>query len=184
MDASTSALIVAVAGVVGTLASGLLAHRGALRAVSVQLTHAERQWRREHEAQDRREEMAARRAVYIALNQSLRQYHAAVYRDHQARAAGRVEPELTERRAADRRAMREVYAEAQMTVPDEVMEAAGRLFHLLERTNRSVESGDLDGVPERLARGSEWLYEVRQVMRRDLGISDLPVRRPQGYGDV
>lgn len=33
-----------------------------------------------------------------------------------------------------------------------------------------------------MALGSERLYEVRQVMRRDLGISELPVERPTDYG--
>ncbi len=180
----------AVVGVLGTLVSGLLAHRSALRATTVELAHQERQWQQERRAQDRREELAARRAAYTALNQAMRHFHAVLYRDHQAYAARGADPEAHdrdaahERREADRRALRDAYAEAQMIVPDAVLETAGRLVHHLSRTHALLGEGGApaEEIGERLARASERLYEVRQTMRRDLGISVLPTARPEGYG--
>jgi hypothetical protein len=40
MDATTGALVVAVVGVLGTLSSGLLAHRSARRSKAIELEHA------------------------------------------------------------------------------------------------------------------------------------------------
>jgi hypothetical protein len=77
-----------------------------------------------------------------------------------------------------------------MVASDEVLRRGGDLFHLLgkirtalnaaspDTTNHLAEAkGDLD-------RASEMLYEVRQTMRTDLGITDLPIERPPDHGVV
>lgn len=189
MDTSISALVIAVVGVVGTLLSGLLAHRSALRAKSIDIAHTERQQRKQELAQERRESHDARRATYTALNQALRQFHAILFREHRARAEG-VDASslasLAEQREEARGTLRDVYAEAQMVVPDDVLTISGRVVHqlfrvhtLLSRENPSDEA--LRDVAERLSRTSELLYEVRQTMRKDLGITALPIERPGDY---
>ncbi|MEU9114539.1 hypothetical protein AB0D04_22780 [Streptomyces sp. NPDC048483] len=195
MDASMSSLIVAVVGVLGTLVSGLLAHRGALRSKTLELRHAAQERRDERRAQERRELTETRRASYANLNQSLRHFHAALFRRYQDLAAGQADgdacgqppPEVDDARQA----LRDVYAEAQMVASDEVLKTGGGVVHLLSRIQRMLdplrrEQGAretlLEEARDGLERASEGLYEVRQTMRKDLGITELPIARPDGYG--
>ncbi|MFE6762023.1 hypothetical protein [Streptomyces sp. NPDC057689] len=190
MDPSLTALVVAVVGVAGTLASGVMAHRGALKAKTVELDRAERQRRDEQLAAERREALAARRASYAVFNQRLRQFHSVLSKDYFALAAGEPGPGRGREREEPRRVLRDVYAEAQMVISDDVLAAAGGVVHQLHRIHallgpheRGEEADEsLDDIRERLERASEGLYEVRQTMRRDLGVSALPVTRPDGYG--
>ncbi|MFF7341067.1 hypothetical protein ACFZAT_27570 [Streptomyces sp. NPDC008163] len=190
MDPSLTALIVAVVGVAGTLVSGVMAHRGALRAKTVELDRAERLRREELLADERRENLAVRRASYAVFNQRLRQFHSVLSKDYFALAAGEAHPERGREREEPRRVLRDVYAEAQMVISDEVLTVAGGVVHQLHRIHALLgrhergEAADesLEDVGERLERASEGLYEVRQTMRRDLGVSALPVPRPDGYG--
>ncbi|NEC66047.1 hypothetical protein [Streptomyces sp. SID9727] len=190
MDPSLTALVVAVVGVAGTLMSGVMAHRGALRAKTVELDRAERLRREELLADERREALAARRATYAVFNQRLRQFHSVLSKDYFALAAGEARPGQGREREETRQVLRDVYAEAQMVVSDAVLSVAGGVVHQLHRIHALLgphERGDtaeesLDDIRERLERASEGLYEVRQTMRRDLGVSALPVHRPDGYG--
>ncbi len=78
-----------------------------------------------------------------------------------------------------------------MVASDGVLAAGGGLVHLMSRIQRLLdpEAPDPAGREARLTeardglkRASEGLYEVRQTMRRDLGITELPIERPEGYG--
>ncbi|MDT0308419.1 hypothetical protein RM780_15830 [Streptomyces sp. DSM 44917] len=191
MDPSLSALIVAVVGVTGTLASGLFAHRSALRTKAVELEHAARQSREERVDAERRASLEARRTSYIALNQAMRQFHAALSADRASAAAGEAPGAGREEY---RRALRDAYAQAQMIATDAVLVAGGDLVHRLNRIHRLLAawetsgapeggSGAPDGIGERLEESSRLLYEVRQRMRLDLGITELPVERPDGHGE-
>lgn len=168
----------------------MLAHRGALKAKTVELDRAERQRRDEQLAAERREALAARRASYAVFNQRLRQFHSVLSKDYFALAAGEADPDRAREREDPRRVLRDVYAEAQMEISDDVLAAAGGVVHQLHRIHallgpheRGEEADEsLDDIRERLERASEGLYEVRQTMRRDLGVSALPVGRPDGYG--
>ncbi|MFG2568737.1 hypothetical protein ACGFR6_25255 [Streptomyces sp. NPDC048567] len=190
MDPSLTALIVAVVGVAGTLVSGVMAHRGALRAKTVELDRAERLRREELLADERREALAVRRASYAVFNQRLRQFHSVLSKDYFALAAGEARPGQGREREEPRQVLRDVYAEAQMVISDTVLSVAGGVVHQLHRIHALLllhEQGEtaeesLEDIRERLERASEGLYEVRQTMRRDLGVSALPVARPEGYG--
>ncbi|MFG2861925.1 hypothetical protein [Streptomyces sioyaensis] len=190
MTPSTSALIVAVVGVVGTLLSGVLAHRGALRSKSMELDHAEQQRREERSAEWHRAAINERKASYAAFNQHLRQFHQALSRHYLALAEGHSGTEQTQEREESRSNLRNTYAEAQMVIPDDVLAAGGKLVHQLHRIHallaqheqQTAAEESLGDIRERLERASEGLYEVRQTMRKDLGITELPVRRPDGYG--
>jgi hypothetical protein len=191
VDASTSALVVAVVGVLGTLMSGLLAHRGSLRAKHVELTHLARERQEERRAQERREIREQRRASYALFNQALRQHHAALFRQYLDLRAGRTDTAAHAEVRETGDALRDVYAESQMVASDDVMTMGGGVFHLLSRIRALLagESADRDGlevpldeVERRLRRASRGLYEVRQTMRADLGITQLPAERPDGHG--
>lgn len=190
MNPSTSALVVAVVGVIGTLTSGLMAHRSALHSKSVELDHAERQRRDEQLAIERREALSERRASYAVLNQRLRQFHSLLSRHYLALASGHASAQQGQDREEPRRILRDVYAEAQMVISDDVLVIAGNLVHQLHRIHfllgqyeqELATDEPIEDIRERLERASESLYEVRQTMRRDLGISDLPIHRPDGYG--
>ncbi|MEV5602889.1 hypothetical protein AB0L33_15745 [Streptomyces sp. NPDC052299] len=190
MDPSLTALIVAVVGVAGTLVSGVLAHRGALRAKTVELDRAERLRREELLADERREALAVRRASYAVFNQRLRQFHSVLSKDYFALAAGETRPGRSQEREEPRQVLRDVYAEAQMVISDPVLSVGGgvvqqlhRIHALLGRHERGEPADEsLEDIRERLERASEGLYEVRQTMRRELGVSALPVHRPDGYG--
>lgn len=190
MDPSTSALVVAVVGVIGTLTSGLMAHRSALHSKSVELDHAERQRRDEQLAIERREALSERRASYALLNQHLRQFHSLLSKHYLALAARHATAQQGQDREGSRRLLRDVYAEAQMVISDDVLVIAGNLVHQLHRIHfllgqheQEIATDEpMEDIRERLERASEGLYEVRQTMRRDLGISELPIQRPDGYG--
>ncbi|MEU0805510.1 hypothetical protein [Streptomyces sp. NPDC005970] len=190
MDATTSSLVVAVVGVLGTLMSGLLTHRSALRSKTVELEHARQEKREERQVLEHREMLEARRVSYAAFNQSLRQFHAALSQHYLDLVAGRGDGETRPEVEEARRALRDVYAEAQMVASDEVLTIGGGVVHLLSGVQSLLDPHLREDDPleellaeakDRLGTGSEGLYEVRQTMRKDLGITELPVERPHGY---
>jgi hypothetical protein len=185
--ASTSSLVVAVVGVLGTLLSGILAHRSALRAKAIELEHARQVQQEERRAQERRELLEARRASYATFNQSLRQFHGALWRRHRELVDGEADAEARPRSPEveeARRALMGVYAEVQMVASDEVMEIGGSLLRLLLKIRAHLEGPSrepLEEVGKQLSLASERLYEVRQTMRKDLGVTDRPVERPPDH---
>ncbi|WP_461034299.1 hypothetical protein [Streptomyces mayteni] len=193
MDATTSSLVVAVVGVLGTLLSGLLAHRGALRSKAIELDHLAVERREERAAQERRELLERRRASYAAFNQALRQCHLVLGRHHDALRAGPGHPLPSPEVEVARDALRHAYADAQMAASDAVLKVGGDVFFQLSKihgllTERSAVNAPaelrLDDAERLLKRASAGLYAVRQTMRNDLGITDLPIERPEDHGTV
>lgn len=192
MSPSTSALIVAVVGVVGTLLSGVLAYRSALRSKGMELEHSERQQRDLRAVEERQAARPELKSSYASFNQQLRQLHQVASRHLLALEAGQGTTAQTAEREEVRSSLRAVYAEVQMVVPDEVLDAGGRLVHRLhrihallaqhEQTTTAAPDEPLPQIRERLEQVSEGLYEVRQLMRRDLGITETALSRPRGYG--
>ncbi|WP_330307944.1 MULTISPECIES: hypothetical protein [unclassified Streptomyces] len=176
---STTALLVAVVGVVGTLLSALLTQRAADRSRQRERERAERLRERRSEAQELR-------SCYVALNTSARQYLAALT-DH-VHALGRDEElrSVRQRLAEARDQHRDVYAEAQMRVPERVLELAGGLSHDLGAVFGMVRRLD-DGVPragdspvvakENLDALWGRLREIRREMRAELGASRADLGR-------
>ncbi|MFB6891631.1 hypothetical protein ACFCX4_20265 [Kitasatospora sp. NPDC056327] len=190
---SLTALLVAVVGVAGTLASALLTQRrsDALRREERELTD---RLRREEAAEQRRTvDLAERRAGYTAYNIAARQFLSALNDAMHAlrRDPATAGPELATMEAL-RVEYRNCYAEAQMAVPDRVLAE-------VTRANRSLST--VYGILKRLAHGSAgqagpvgptdrdeslatavgaietcWthLARLRVTMRRDLGISAAP----------
>ncbi|MFF1283768.1 hypothetical protein [Streptomyces sp. NPDC058299] len=134
-----TAPVVAVVGVVGTLLSALLTQRAADRG-------RRREQARVEEARERRRHAQELRACYVGLNTAARHCLAAL--TDQLHALGRtaelrtVRQRLTEARDQ----YRDVYAEAQMRVPEQVLDLAGGLSHDLGAVYGMVRRPD-DGVP-------------------------------------
>ncbi|WJV44691.1 hypothetical protein [Streptomyces flavofungini] len=163
--------IVAIVGVLGTLLSALLTQRAAERSRQREQERAERTqaWSRETEA---------RRACCIALNTASRQYLAAL--TDQSHALARAEdPRAARQRLTEARDLhRDVYAEAQMRLPDPVLALAGEatralgaLYGRLRRLDDGVpRPGDsLDAAQREIDALWERLRELRRGMRADLG---------------
>ncbi|WP_329123899.1 hypothetical protein [Streptomyces sp. NBC_01353] len=188
MSASVSALVVAIVGVAGTLASGLLAHRSATRAKQVELQHLADQQRAEQERNELREMLAARRASYALLNQAVRHFHD-VLANHRQRVHALTEQQKEELGDA-RRLLRDAYAEAQMIASDAVLVPAGQLVTDLNQVHAALIAVERWGSPDapsmdieaRLTQASASLYSLRQRMRADLGITNLPMERRSDPG--
>jgi hypothetical protein len=163
--------IVAVVGVFGTLLSALLTQRAADRSQRLEQERAERARVRAREAEERR-------AGYVALNTASRQYLAAL--TDQLHTLRRTEdaPTVRRRLTQARDVHRDVYAEAQMRLPDPVLDLAGEVTHALGTVYGRLRRLD-DGAPrpgdslDAAQAGIDALWErlrvLRRGMRRDLG---------------
>ncbi|WUX64315.1 hypothetical protein OG522_03890 [Streptomyces sp. NBC_01431] len=174
-----TAFLAAVIGVVGTLMSALLTQRAADRSRQRERERAER-------VREWRDEAQELRSCYVALNTSARQYLAALT-DHLHALSRDEDPRSVRQRLTEARDQyRDVYAEAQMRVPEGVLELAGDLNHdlgVVYGMARRLE----DGVPRAgdssaAVHGSIdglWggLREMRRAMRADLGESRADLGR-------
>ncbi|KOG32736.1 hypothetical protein [Streptomyces resistomycificus] len=170
MTDALATTITAVVGVLGTLFAPVLTHRLSAR-----------QRVEESELADRRRAFEERRDAYTAMNRASRQFHTLlkdalhrlrddVYGDHER-----------EQLEEARRYYRDRYAEAQMVVPERILEASRSL-------NTALAS--IDAVAKRLDRGRAGegesaqqalldlkqaeprLSTMRRLMREDLGVRD------------
>ncbi|MBE9500447.1 MULTISPECIES: hypothetical protein [Streptomyces] len=168
-----TAPVVAVVGVVGTLLSALLTQRAADRSRRREQDRAEELWQRRSQAQELR-------SCYVALNTSARQYLAAL--TDQLHALGRTEDlaSARQRLTEARDLYRDVYAEAQLRVPERVLDVAGDLSRELGAVYGAVrrldEGAPRDGdSPSAAQRRIDALWgrlrQARREMRAELGVS-------------
>ncbi|MEV6978094.1 hypothetical protein [Kitasatospora sp. NPDC093806] len=183
MDASSlTALLVAVVGVAGTLASALLTQRRGDTVRRDERELAERRRREERDEQRAALELAERRAGYTAFNIAARQYLSAL--NYYAHALRRDLPggAAAELAAVDavRNDYLQRYAEAQMAVPDQVLaevshtnRVLGALYGTLVRIGHGTPDPGEDLTTTATAVESAWshLATLRTTMRADLGIS-------------
>ncbi|MGW5636768.1 hypothetical protein [Streptomyces sp. NPDC003832] len=168
-----SAVIIAVAGVAGTLGGSLLTQRGSERA-----RRREIELVREHE--ELRENRSLRRTCYAELNRDARQFTTALNRHlHVMRERG---TEEADRDALDeaKNAHRDRYSEAQMVAPEDVLTTASAVNRALTAVYGQVMRLDR-GAPgpgetlESAARAQHEIWDVlrtmRSAMRRDLGVA-------------
>lgn len=169
----TSALLVAVVGVVGTLLSALLTQRAADHS-------RRREQERAEELRERRSQAGELRSCYVALNAATRQYLAAL--TDQLHALSRAE-DLTaarQRLTEARDQYRDVYAEVQLRAPERVLALAAGLSHELGAVYGMARRLD-GGVPRagdtpdavQLGIDALWsrLRRMRREMREELGAS-------------
>lgn len=168
-----SSVIIAVAGVAGTLGGSLLTQRGAERAKRREIELV-----RDHE--EIRENRSLRRTCYAELNRDARQFTTALNRHlHVMREHG---AEDTDSDALDeaKNAHRDRYSEAQMIAPEEVLmrasvvnQALNKVYGQVKRLERGA-----PGLGETMETAAQAQYEVwdmlrtmRTAMRHDLGVS-------------
>ncbi|MGW0768353.1 hypothetical protein [Streptomyces sp. NPDC002676] len=170
MTAALSAMITAVVGVLGTLLAPVLSQR-----------HAVRREDREAERAEHRRLFEERRTAYTAMNRASRQFHTllkdalhrlrdGVYTDHDR-----------EQLEEARREYRDRYAEAQMVVPERILDASRDLNRVLARIDAVVKRLDRDLAREGesaeralvdLKEAEPLLTAMRRLMRADLGVED------------
>ncbi len=194
MGQTWGALAVALVGVVGTLGAALLTQsradrlkRHELQAMARQQreerAHAEQVRQQEAHVAARRELTDLRRACYISLNTTARQYQTAqVNLMHALRARDDVEIQVRAEQLEERRlALRDSYAEAQMIVPAPVLtdaRAASRqlndTYGLLKRmlTGSHPGDGQLDALEIETEMSWALLSDLRAAMRSDLGVDE------------
>ncbi|AZM91888.1 hypothetical protein [Streptomyces sp. W1SF4] len=169
-----SSVVIAVAGVAGTLGGSLLTQRGAERAKrrEIELVRAQ---------EEIRESRALRRTCYAELNRESRQFatalshHLHVMRERTVEDADRVALD------AAKGAHRDRYSEAQMVAPDAVLVTASAVNHGLNTVYGQVKRLERDEpapgeTMNTAAREQYALWELlrtmRTAMRHDLGVAD------------
>ncbi|MGW2491686.1 hypothetical protein ACWCV9_31325 [Streptomyces sp. NPDC001606] len=170
MTEAISTMITAVVGVLGTLLAPVISER-----------RAGRQRAEEAERDGQRRTFEERRRAYTAMNRSSRQFHT-LLKDALHRLRDGVYTDRDREQLEDaRREYRDHYAEAQMIVPERILEAsravnrvlAGidavlkRLDRGIARGGESAEQALLD-----LKRAEPLLTAMRRLMRADLKVAE------------
>ncbi|MEE4595333.1 hypothetical protein V2J94_26200 [Streptomyces sp. DSM 41524] len=170
MSTVIAAMITAVVGILGTLFAPLLQQRMTARQRSEDAL-----------TEDRRRRFEERRAAYTAMNRASRQFHT-LLKDALHRLRDDVYADEDRVRLEEaRRDYRDRYAEAQMIVPERVLEASRELNTVLagidamaKRIDRGLEhDGETAaGALLELKEAEPRLSAMRRIMREDLGIFD------------
>ncbi|MFJ8049177.1 hypothetical protein [Streptomyces luteogriseus] len=184
------AVLIAVAGVAGTLGGALLTQRGAEKAKRRELEMAQ-------DLQEARESRELRRSCYTELHRDARQFctalsrHLYVLRDRTPGDEGVQALESAKDTYRDR------WSEALMIAPDGVVvparEVNGALNRVYGQVKRLEQGNPRPGETLRAAAEAQhgvWplIAAMREAMRRDLGVTedsgaDHAVEMPSYYGD-
>ncbi|MEV8547692.1 hypothetical protein [Streptomyces sp. NPDC051572] len=166
-------MIIALAGVAGTLGGALLTQRGSERAKSREIELV-----RDHE--EMRESRSLRRTCYVELNRDARQFTTALNRHlHVMRERG-VEDADSDALDEAKNAHRDRYSEAQMIVPEEVLmrasvvnQALNKVYGQVKRLERGAPGPDETIETASQVQHELWdmLRTMRTAMRHDLGVS-------------
>ncbi|MFJ1545887.1 hypothetical protein [Streptomyces sp. NPDC088246] len=170
MTAAITAMITAVVGVLGTLFAPVLAQR---------LTARQRTEEARLVGEQRKFE--ERRAQYTAMNRASRQFHT-LLKDalHRIRDGVYTEQERTQLEEA-RLDHRDRYAEAQMIVPERILQASRDLNRVLALGDAAIKRLDrglardgesVERALEDLRAADPCLDTMRELMRQDLGVTD------------
>ncbi|MFE7468424.1 hypothetical protein ACFU6R_30575 [Streptomyces sp. NPDC057499] len=170
MTAAVTAMITAVVGVLGTLLAPALSQRLTVRqrAEEARLSGEQRRF-------------DERRAQYTAMNRASRQFHT-LLKDalHRIRDGVYTEQERTQLEEA-RLDHRDRYAEAQMIVPERILQASREVNQVLagadaavKRLDRGVarEGESVEQALTDLKAADTRLSVLRRLMRNDLGVTD------------
>jgi hypothetical protein len=187
MNADLTTVVVAVLGVIGTLSSPLLAQRIAARAKQQEFNLQSQQRREELQEAQRREAFEERRSLYARLNTAARQYNQALREYLRMVKTGSVTAEGRAELAQARDSFRDLYSDAQMMLPDRVLEAAaevsaglGEAYGMIKRLESGApRAGSTGSQAETVEVAHKYcsvtLYDciadLRQLMREDLGVS-------------
>jgi hypothetical protein len=187
MSADLTTVVVAVLGVAGTLSSPLLAQRVAARARQQEFSLQSQERREDRQEANSRSAFQERRSTYAALNTSARSYVQQLRAYLRVIAEGSVTDDDRAGLAVARQGFRDVFSDAQMILPDRVLDAAlevnsalGDAYGMIKRLeNGEPRAAPADGPAETIDTVGEYcrerLYELtgdlRQLMREDLGVA-------------
>lgn len=179
MSTEVLALVIAIVGVLGTLASALLTQALSMRAKRLEIDEQRRQRLEQRDDERRRTEFKDRRDSCIALNmegdrlrQALKNY---LFEGEENRGA-----ELEEARQA----FTSRYAEAQMILSDTVLKAAGLATARLAEAYGKLKATQQPGSAQVTLSHRETLVsfldqevapalrQLRDAMRRELGVAE------------
>jgi hypothetical protein len=184
MDLTT--LAVAAVGLAGTLTSPLLAQRIASLAKRQEFEFQDRQQHAERQATRQQAALELKRSIYANLNTAARQYQQELDEYIRLLREGSPDEGAQADLAEARKNFRDLYSEAQMIVPDPVLEAALQVSAALGEaygTARRLELGKPRTSQEsgtetlEMARqqahvtGYNRIADMRRLMREDLGVS-------------
>lgn len=174
-------LAVAAVGVVGTLCAAVGAQVATLRGKRID-AEIQRAQRVEDLADSaRKQEFEEKRAAYSDLNAAVRDYRMSLH-DCVMRLGLESAEDLSGVEATRLR-FREMYARAQMVVPDRILDVAAEVDLGLSNSHRTLlgiaDSGHAADDAEKLHRwldgpGSKAVWLLRRVLREDIGVA-LPV---------
>ncbi|MFI0356194.1 hypothetical protein [Actinomadura sp. 9N407] len=191
--AYVTTLLAAAIAVIGTVVASIYSQRAALRTRQQEFELARVQRQEEYELARLKAELEQRRACYVALNIAIRRYRAAINDLLFALRDGEVSDGVRGELEESRRLYTERHAEAQMTVPGHVLEAAGAVrghlgswFSMVKRLESSAApDGDaLNTAFDHSERFWSRNAELRAVMRADLGITDADTEVERGVDEV
>lgn len=187
MNANLTTVLVAILGAAGTLTSPLLGQRIAARAKQQEF-ELQRQQRLEERAEaQRRRAFEERRSMYAGLNTAARQYTQELRAYLRMIAAHAITDEGRADLSKARQTFRDLYSDAQMILPDKVLDAAASVSEGLGQAYGMVKRLEIDKPPANPAEGPaetidiaqeycrvtlyDIIIELRQLMREDLGVS-------------
>ncbi|WP_327369512.1 hypothetical protein [Streptomyces sp. NBC_01217] len=170
MTVAITAMITAVAGVLGTLFAPVLAQRLSVRQRAEEARLAGEQRKFEE-----------RRTQYTAMNRASRQFHT-LLKDalHRIRDGVYTDQERTQLEEA-RLDHRDRYAEAQMIVPERILQASRDLNRVLAAGDAAIKRLDrrlardgesVERALEELRAADPCLDTMRELMRQDLGVTE------------
>jgi hypothetical protein len=188
MSAVVATVVVAVVGAIGTLSSPLLTQWIGNRAKRQEF-ELEAQRRQEDRHEDsRRSLLQERRVIYAQLNTAARQYEQAIYEYLRVISEVAPAPEQLAELVAARKSFRELYSDAQMILPDQVLDSAmdvsaglgeayGKARRLERRPSAGGDAADLrEAIQAARAYCHQDVYrlilDLRALMREDLGVSE------------
>lgn len=179
MDAGVMALLVAAIGVAGTLLAPVtttwVGSRARLQEFELQ-QRGEQAQRRFEEAQ---QNVERRRETYVALNSSVRRYRILMMEDvHALRSGDPLDADGAVEAA--RLEFQDVYAQAQMLIPDSVLGPCHEVRVALAAARKGIaalhEAAELDqeewqGVHADVMQVWDLIRVMQEAMRHDLGIT-------------
>ncbi|MEU9701585.1 hypothetical protein [Streptomyces sp. NPDC047981] len=183
MSTTVVPLVIAFLGIVGTLASALMTQRLAAKAKALELDRSARQRAEERRHETERASAEAVRSCYVGLNTASLDYQSELNHFWHALRTGRVTDDVRSRLDDARREHRARYSEAQMRIPDDVLDVVDgvhrRLNHIygvLKRLDsepppHSEDDESLDEAHHQVMGLWEQLTEMRRTMRRSIGVA-------------
>lgn len=169
-------VVVAIVGIAGTLGAVVFTQYAATREKRLDAAN-----QREVRAEDRSESVhAAKRAIYVDLNDAARAYRTVGHDYLVDKIRGREQDDL-ERIEIERGRYRTLYSQAQMVLPDHALQVASVVNECLGYSYRALHDIATSPSPSIAAEDLHRWYDgalsdavklLRQVLREDLGVAE------------